>query len=343
MQPGLLRFAVILALLSMIGPFAIDMYLPAMPEIARDLASSEAAIQATITSYFAAFGIAQLVYGPWADASGRKPPIYFGVAVFLVGSAGAALTGTLEGLIAWRFLQGLGGAAVMVVPRAIIRDRHTGAEATRLMALIMLVISISPMLAPLAGSAVIAVAGWRAIFGVLCVTALASLTLTATALPETLAVEHRTPVNLRALRRGAAILLSDAKFIGLTFVGALGMGSFFIFIASAPFVYTGQFGLTPTQFSLAFAINAIGFFGASQAAGPLAERFGLSRVVLAGTAIFAVATLCLAALTFSIDITLPLLVGGLFIGNAGLGLVIRWTITERSPGWPRRWAARCRC
>lgn len=326
MQPALVRFAVILALLSMIGPFAIDMYLPAMPDIARDLAVDAAATQMTITSYFIAFGLAQLIYGPWADRSGRKPPIYFGVATFLAGSAGAALAGSLDALIAWRFLQGLGGAAVMVVPRAIIRDRHTGAEATKLMALIMLVISVSPMLAPLAGSAVIAVAGWRAIFGVLCLAALASLILTATLLPETLPPERRTPINFAAMARGTRTLLSDSRFMGLTFVGALGMGSFFVFIASAPFVYSGQYGLSPTGFSVAFAINAVGFFSASQAAGPLADRIGLARVVLVGTSVFFAATAVLAVAALTTDVGLTVLIGGLFAGNAGLGLVIPTTM-----------------
>lgn len=326
MQPGLFRFAVILALLSMIGPFAIDMYLPAMPTIARDLGTTEAGVQATITGYFIAFGLAQMIYGPWADMAGRKPPIYFGVAVFLIGSLGATFAGSIEALIAWRFVQGLGGAAVMVVPRAIIRDRYTGPEATRLMAMVMLVISVSPMLAPLAGSGVIAFAGWRGIFGVLCITALASLLLTAAVLPETLAPEKREAVNLRALGQNAGILLRDARFMGLTFIGALGMGSFFVFIASAPFVYTSQFGLTPTGFSVAFAINAVGFFGASQIAGPLADRLGLSRVILMGTALFCAMTALLAFVTSGYGVTLPLLIGGLFMGNAGLGLVIPTTM-----------------
>ena len=326
MRNGLFRSALVLGLLSCIGPFSIDMYLPAMPQIARGLGADVAGVQTTISAYFLAFGIAQLVYGPWADQSGRKPPLYLGVGIYLVGTAGCYLAPSIGALIAWRFVQALGAAAVMVVPRAIIRDMHTGHEATRMMAAIMLVISVSPMLAPLAGSAVIAVADWRAIFGVLAIAGVISLLMIAFLLPETLRQEDRVPVSAGRLLSGARYLLGDRVFMGLTFTGGFGMASFFVFLASASFVYTGQFGLTPTQFSLAFAANAIGFFSASQMAATLGQRFGARRVVLWATAGFAVfALLTLAVVAAGIG-GLPLLIAGLFMGNACLGLVIPTTM-----------------
>ncbi len=326
MRNGLFRSALVLGLLSCIGPFSIDMYLPAMPQIARGLNADVAGVQTTISAYFLAFGIAQLVYGPWADQSGRKPPLYLGVAIYLVGTAGCYLAPSIGALIAWRFVQALGAAAVMVVPRAIIRDMHTGHEATRMMAAIMLVISVSPMLAPLAGSAVIAVADWRAIFGVLAIAGVISLLMIAFLLPETLRPEDRVPVSAGRLLSGARHLLGDRVFMGLTFTGGFGMASFFVFLASASFVYTGQFGLTPTQFSLAFAANAIGFFSASQMAATLGQRFGARRVVLWATTGFAVfALLTLAVVTAGIG-GLPLLIAGLFMGNACHGLVIPTTM-----------------
>lgn len=326
MSSNLVRSAVVLGALSVVGPFAIDMYLPAMPEIATDLGVSETVTQATITSYFVAIGIAQLVYGPWADQSGRKPPIFLGVGIFLLASIGAALAGTVSELTAWRFLQGLGGGVLMVVPRAVIRDMHKGAEATRLMAMIMLVVSVSPMLAPLAGSGVLALAGWRGIFAILAAAALVSLTMTATLLPETLPPERRVPVNVRSLLRGARILFTDSGFMGLTFIGAFGMASFFVFLASASFVYMDEFGLSPTGFSVAFAVNAIGFFSASQLAGPLAGRIGLARTIRLGTGMFAGFTLVLLIIALSGQASLPIVVGLLLCGNAGLGLVIPTTM-----------------
>ncbi len=325
MSPSL-RMAAVLGLLSAVGPFAIDMYLPAMPTIGGELGASVAGVQATLTAYFLAFGAAQLLYGPLADRFGRKPPLYAGLALFTLASIGCAMAPGIEWLVALRFAQGLGGAAVMVVPRAVVRDLHTGPAATRLMATIMLVISVSPMLAPLAGSGVIALADWRALFGVLAVAALLALVLTALALPETLPAERRTPVDARSLLRGARILLRDRTFMGLTFLGGLGMASFFLFLSSASFVYTGQFGLSPTGFSLAFAINALGFFGASQFAAALGERHGSRRVIARAIAGFALVTTTLLVVALAGGATLPVIVGLLFLSNACLGLVIPTTM-----------------
>jgi DHA1 family bicyclomycin/chloramphenicol resistance-like MFS transporter len=202
MQPGFLRSAITLGLLALVGPFAIDMYLPALPTIADDLQTTIAATQATLTAYFIAFGVAQLVYGPLADWIGRKPPIYIGLAIFIVGSLASAWAPSIGWLAAGRFVQAMGAATVMVVPRAIVRDLYTGSQATRMMALIMLVISVSPMLAPLAGSGLIALGGWRLIFEVLAGLAVLSILLTATQLPETLPAEKRVPVRPRVLLAG---------------------------------------------------------------------------------------------------------------------------------------------
>jgi DHA1 family bicyclomycin/chloramphenicol resistance-like MFS transporter len=316
------RSAVVLGLLCATGPLAIDMFLPAMPTIAENLGGTIASAQLTISAYFIAYGLAQMVYGPVADMVGRKPPLIAGLALFLAGSIGCAIAPDMNWLIAARIVQALGGAAAMVVPRAIIRDMHTGTQATRLMALVMLIISVSPMLAPLAGSGIIALSGWRAIFAILAVAAGASILVTLWLQPETLAPENRVPVRLSALLGGTATLLRDPVFMGLTFVGGFGMASFFVFLASASFVYTGHYGLSPTGFSLAFAANAAGFFTASQLAAGLGERFGPTRVVTRAVSGFLGFTLALLALVwFGFD-QFVLLVAMLIGANACLGLVI---------------------
>lgn len=320
------RAALILGLLSAVGPFAIDMYLPAMPAIATGLKTDVAATQLTLTAYFVAFGVAQLFYGPWADQAGRKTPLYFGIVIFAGASIGCALAPTIGWLIFFRALQGLGGAVLMVVPRAVIRDLHTGAQATKLMAMVMLVISVSPMVAPLAGSGLLAIGDWRAIFWVLAVAAALSFVLTATVLPETLSVDKRVPVNLHSLWQGTRILFGDPIFMGLTFIGGFGFASFMIFIASAAFVYSDQFGLTPTQFSIAFAINAIGFFTLSQAAGPLGANFGAMSVIRWAAIGFAGFSLGLLAIGLAGFATLPIIIAGLFCANACLGLIIPTTM-----------------
>ena len=318
----MIRFALILGLLSVVGPFAIDMYLPALPQIAEDLTATEAQIQLSLTAYFIAYGLAQMFYGPLADQSGRRLPIALGASIFLIGAIGAALADSATSLTLWRAVQGFGGAAMMVMPRAIVRDRYTGHEATRLMAMVMLVISVSPMLAPLAGSLVTALTGWRVVFLFMAVLAIIALVITLFILPETLPPERRVPINLRALSRNAGALLSDGSFMGLTFIAGFGMASFFVFIASASFVYMGQFGMTSTQFSLAFALNALGFFSASQFAGPMAARTGVVRVVRSGVGIFFAATAILLGCALAGLAPLPVIMAGLFCANAGLGLVI---------------------
>ena len=322
MKPSFARSAIILGLLSCVGPFAIDMYLPALPAVAADLDASIASVQVTLTAFFIAFGVSQLVYGPAADWYGRKPPLYVGLVIFIIGSRACAFAPSIGWLTAARLLQGVGAAAVMVIPRAIIRDMHTGTQATRLMALVMLVISVSPMLAPLAGSGLIAVWDWRSIFLALMGAGAASLLLTAFMQPETLKAQDRVPIEPRTLLAGSKTLLSDPYFMGLTFIGGFGMASFFVFIASASFVYTSEFGLTPTGFSIAFAVNAIGFFGASQMAAGLGERFGMARIVTAATAGFLFFTALLFALVLAGFGSLYVVVGLLLLANACQGLVI---------------------
>jgi DHA1 family bicyclomycin/chloramphenicol resistance-like MFS transporter len=144
MASSFTRNAVVLGLLSAVGPFAIDMYLPALPAISADLHASTSATQMTLIAFFVSFGLCQIVYGPLSDVCGRKLPLYVGLTLFILGAIGCALSPTVGWLIACRFLQRF-GAAMGVIPRAIIRDLHTGAEATRLMSLVMLVFSVSPI------------------------------------------------------------------------------------------------------------------------------------------------------------------------------------------------------
>ncbi|SDE05052.1 multidrug effflux MFS transporter [Limimaricola pyoseonensis] len=322
MTSPMFRTAVVLGLLSAVGPFTIDMYLPALPMLAADLGIDEAASQATISAYFLAFGLVQLVYGPLADAFGRKRPVYVGASIFLVATIGCALAPTLPWLVAFRALQGVGCAALMVMPRAVVRDMYTGHEATRLVAMIMLVVSVSPMLAPLTGAVMMTFTGWRGIFWILAGVAAVALLLAVFALRETLPPERRRPVRPRQLALSARRLLRDPTFMALTFVAGFGMSSFFVFIASASFVYTEQYGLSPMQFSLAFATNAVGFFGASQFAAPLGRRIGLMRMLRLALTGFACTSLTLLAITAAGYASLPVLIGLLLAGNACLGLVI---------------------
>jgi DHA1 family bicyclomycin/chloramphenicol resistance-like MFS transporter len=318
--------ALVLGLLAAIGPVAIDMYLPALPTIAANLGASTGATQMTLTAFFVAFGVCQIAYGPASDMVGRKPPLYFGLALFVLGSIGCAAAPSIGWLIGFRFLQGLGASVVIVIPRAIIRDLHTGPEATRLMTFVMLVFSVAPILAPLAGGALIVPFGWRAVFVAAIVFAGLAFVLTATLLPETRLRKDRVVIGVGSLLEGFGLLIRNPRFLGLTFIGGFGFASLFALMAGSSFVYINHFGLTPTQYSLAFSVNAIGIFGASQFAAGLDVRFGIARVITVAVCLSAFFAFALLAATAAGLDSLAWLVTLLFLVFACLGLVIPSTM-----------------
>lgn len=322
MDRSLVRFAVVLGLLSAIGPFAIDMYLPALPSIGADLQADTSAVQMSLMAFFLSLGFGQLVYGPVSDMLGRKAPLYFGLVLFMIGSVGCALAPSIGVLIAFRFVQGIGACAGMVVPRAIVRDLHTGPEAAKLMSLLMLVFSISPILAPLAGSGVIAVGGWRTVFWVVLVAAALGLILLWKALPETRPPEERRGSTISSALSAYWLLLRDWRFLGLVMVGAFGVSSFFAYLANSSFVLIDHYGLTPTQYSLAFSVNAVSFFGVAQLNGILGARVGLQRLMRIAVVGYCVPVVVLLALFLAGVDSLAVLVVLLFISYGFLGLVI---------------------
>ncbi|SFP12737.1 multidrug effflux MFS transporter [Pseudomonas sp. NFPP28] len=321
MSRRIAHLALLLGLITAVGPFAIDIYLPALPTLGASLHASPARVQMSLTVFFVIVGVCQLFYGPVSDVFGRKPPIYAGLVIFAVASVGCALAPTIETLIAFRALQAFGACAGMVIPRAIVRDLYTGHEAAKLMSLLMLVMSVSPILAPLAGSLVISLWSWREVFAVLAVLALACLVMTIVQLPETHPAERRLGKTLGSAFSSYGALLRDPVFIGLSVVCGFGLATFFVFIGSAPFVYIEHYGLTPTQFSLAFALNAASFFAMSQLTARLSARFGLAPLILWSVAAVAAVMAVLAVTTLWVD-SLALTMVLLFIGFGFLGLLL---------------------
>ena len=320
-----LKIALILGLLSAIGPFAIDMYLPALPAIGDSLGAELGAGQGSLTAFFLALGCGQLLYGPVSDMLGRKPPLYFGLGLFTLASVGCALATNIETLVALRFVQGLGAAAGMAIPRAVVRDLHTGNEAARLMSLLMLVFSVSPILAPLVGSGVIAVSGWRGVFWVVALAAVAGLALVYGMLQETRPASARVESSLGSALCAYGLLLRDTHYLGLVFIGGCSMAGFFVYLASSPFVLINHYGLTPTQYSLAFSFNAIAFIGASQFTATLGARFGLVRVVKAAASASGVVMVALLGYYLAGGDQLGVLIALYFVASAFMGLVIPTT------------------
>jgi DHA1 family bicyclomycin/chloramphenicol resistance-like MFS transporter len=322
MNAQIVRTAIVLGLLSVVGPLAIDMYLPALPAIGADLGAPDARIQQSLMAFMAAFAIGQLIYGPVSDMFGRKPPLYFGLGLFVLASIGCAFAPSAEVLIGFRFLQGLGACASMSLPRAIVRDNYTGAPAAQLMSLIMLVFSVSPILAPLAGSLVIAFGDWRSMFWVMTTVGVLALLLLTFVLKETRPKEARLDSGLGTALRAYGTLLRDGRFLGLTLIGTFGMSSFMAFLGNSSFVYIDHFGLTPTQYSIAFSVNAVSFFAASQATGYLVGRFGLNRVVKIAVAGYVAAMLGLFAVVMAGADSVWVMGSFMFVAFGFLGLVL---------------------
>lgn len=325
MKHSFFRVALVLGLLSAVGPFATDMYLPALPAIGRSLGASTGQVQASLMAFFIAMGAGQIVYGPVSDMVGRRAPLYVGLVLFALGSIGCAMAGDIGTLVAFRFLQGMGACAGVVVPRAVVRDLHTGHDAARLMALLMLVFSVSPILAPLVGSLLTEWLGWRSVFWAILVLALASLLLVDFGLQETRPPAQRSASSLASALSGYGVLLRDRHFLGLVLIGAFGVSSFFTYLANSPFVLIDHFGLTPRQYGMAFSANAASFIGCAQLTGRLGRRIGLALLVQRAVAGFAIAMLSLTLLTLAGVDRLFVLLALLFIGFGFLGLVMPTT------------------
>lgn len=325
MNTTILRAALVLGLLSAIGPFAIDMYLPALPAIGLDLGADTAGVQASLMAFMAAIAVCQLFYGPISDMVGRKPPLYFGMVLFTLGAVGSALAPSIEWLIAARFLQGIGACAAMALPRAIVRDGYTGADAAQLQSLLMLVFSVSPILAPLAGSLIVQFGDWRDIFWVVAGIGVLGILLIALFLKETRPAEARLESSVGSALRGYGILLRDRNFLGLSMIGAFGMSSFMAYLANSSFILIDHYGLNPTLYSVMFSINAVSFIGVSQLTGVLTRRYGLNVVVRTAVNGFIVTMLALLAVWMLGVDRLEVLAVLLFVGYGFLGLVLPTT------------------
>ena len=325
MTSSVFRTALVLGLLSAIGPFAIDMYLPALPSIGLALGADAGAVQMSLMAFFISLGLGQIVYGPVSDMFGRRAPLVAGLLLFGAGSVGCALAADVQTLIAFRFLQGLGACAGMVIPRAVVRDLHTGPDAARLMSLLMLVFSVSPILAPLTGSLLIEAAGWRAVFWAVTAAAIAGLALIATSLPETRPSAQRVESSVGSALAAYGQLLRDPHFLGLVFIGAFGISGFFAYLANSSFVLIEHYGLSPRMYSIAFSINAVSFIGVSQFTGRLTARFGLVPVVRFAVGGYAATMLAGLAVHLAGFDHLLVMAALLFVGYGFLGLVVPTT------------------
>ena len=274
-----LRLALILGALTAMGPLAIDMYLPALPTIARDLGTDAAAVQVSLAMYFVGIACGQVFYGPLSDRFGRKRALYLGLLVFLAASAGCALARDVAALVVWRFFQALGGCAPLVVPRAVVRDHFDERGSARMLSILILVMGLAPILAPLVGGQLLVNFGWRSVFWILAAYAGVFLVLVAWLLPESLPLERRRVQPFRRILDTYGRLLRDRSYVGHVLTGGLIFSGLLAYISGSPFVFIELFGVAPEQYGLFFGMNAIGIVTASQVNRYLTGRMEPHRIV----------------------------------------------------------------
>jgi DHA1 family bicyclomycin/chloramphenicol resistance-like MFS transporter len=294
-----LRLILVLGALIAVGPLSIDMYLPALPRIADDLHASDTTIQLTLTGTLVGLGLGQLVVGPLSDALGRRRPLIVGTGVHVLASLACLVAPNTVLLDAARVLQGLGASAGAVLAVAVIRDLYNDREASALLSRLILVLSVSPILAPTLGSALLRWTSWRGVFVALAVLGLLVTVSTAVALPETLPARQRTPLALGATLLTYAGLLRDVPFVGLMLSSGLAMAGLFGFVSGASFVFQQQFGLDQQQFGLLFAASAVWLILATQLNVALMRRWEPHQVVVAAAVPASVAGLSMLAVALT--------------------------------------------
>lgn len=251
------RLVLVLGTVIALGPFTIDMYLPALPAIAADLQAGDAAVKATLTGMLLGLGLGQLVVGPLSDAFGRRRPLLAGLVAHGLTSLLCALASDVAVLLAVRVLQGVAGAAVSVVAMATVRDLFTGREAARVLARMMLLMSTAPLVAPSVGGLVLEVLSWRGIFLVLACAAAVLCGVAALGLPETLPPARRRSARPGATARTYLALLSDRVFMALALVGAGVFTTLFVYVSAFPFLLQETYGMSTRGFALVFALNSL--------------------------------------------------------------------------------------
>lgn len=271
-----------LAALAMLGPFSVDTYLPAFPEIEASLRAAPIEVQQTLTAYMASFAVMILWHGALSDAFGRRNIILGALAVFAVASLGCAAAHSVEYLWAFRMLQGVSSGAGVVIGRAIIRDVYAGAAATRLMSLVTMIFSIAPAIAPILGGWIVTLANWRAIFLVLFGYTVLLLWVCYRRLPETLPPAKRQPFNPRFLARSYGQVFRSPLFHLKAGTVAFNFAGLFLYVAAAPVFITQHLGLGADQFGWQFVPAVAGIFSGALTANRLAGKIAVSRQVIAG-------------------------------------------------------------
>ncbi|WJV64138.1 Bcr/CflA family multidrug efflux MFS transporter [Pectobacteriaceae bacterium C52] len=310
-----LRLIFILGLISMLMPIAIDMYLPALPVIAKEFSVDPGRVQMTLSAYVLGFAIGQLFYGPMSDSIGRKPVILGGVLVFTIAAAACALSQTVEQLIYMRFLHGLSAASASVVINALMRDMFSKDEFSRMMSFVILVMTIAPLLAPIIGGALLFWFSWHAIFWTISGAALMATIFVWLFIPESLPVERRQRFHLRTTLGNFSQLCRHKRVFGYMLASGFSFAGMFSFLSAGPFVYIDLNGVSPQNFGYYFALNIVVLFLMTLLNSRIVSRMGPMFMFRLGLIIqFSMGIFLLLVCAFNLGF-LSLVVGvALFVG-----------------------------
>lgn len=328
----------VLGVLSALMGFAsisTDLYLPAMPAMGAALAADTGRIELTVSGFLIGFSLGQLLWGPVSDRYGRRLPVAIGLVLFVIGSAGCALAGSVEAMIGWRIVQALGACAGVVLGRAMVRDLYDGARAAQMLSTLMTVMAIAPLLGPMVGGQILAIAGWRAIFWILVAVGLATLAALFM-LPETLPSARRNHEPLARAFIHYGELISNRRLLGYAGAGGFFYGGIYAYIAGTPFAYITYHHVPASLYGLLFGVGILGIMASNMLNAQLVTRFGTDRLLTFGTGLAAVAAIVLAAAARTDFGALAGLVLPLFLFVSAAGFIVANSIVGAMAGFPKR-------
>ncbi len=309
----------ILGLLAMLMPLSIDMYLPALPVIAKQFAVDAGSVQMTLSTYILGFAIGQLFYGPMADALGRKPVVLGGTFIFALAAIACALSQSVDQLIFMRFLHGLSAAAASVVINALMRDIYPREEFSRMMSFVMLITTVAPLLAPMIGGALLVWSSWHAIFWILAVAALLACVMIFFMIHETLPVEKRQKFNVTTTLRNFATLFRHKQVLSYMLASGFSFAGMFSFLSAGPFVYIELNHVAPEHFGYYFALNIVFLFVLTMINSRFVRRVGALRMFCSGLWVqFVMALWLVASSLFGLGFWSMVLGVAAFIGCVSL-------------------------
>ena len=273
------KIILVLGVLSAIGPLSIDMYLPAFTNIAKALQCSPEQMGYTLSSFFFGICLGQLVNGPLLDHYGRKKVLYIGLGLYVISSFACAMSSSVEPLIVWRFFQAIGCSVGWIAPNAVIRETFEESERPKILSLMILILGVSPILAPSIGSMLLTVGSWKFIFILLAIIILLILLLIKQWLPEKVQDENRGPFHVKKIVHAYVALFYNRRFVLFAFAGAIGAGSIFTFVSGAPPTFLQYYGASESQFGWIFGLVASGIISASQANNLVIKKFTSMQIL----------------------------------------------------------------